>query len=175
MKRLWRCLRAALRPLPRPGVVLSEGWSAPAGASGMLDPCDCNAWGTEKEHRPEAWTHSSDFRPDFAVRHPPCPRWRPRDPVPPKGGSGVRWQPDRPNPDAALFALHALASKMLAEALTGAARQDIAAQIAAESSGQSCGMALTRPEMATVIRSPRPEYRRPAPTPVPSGGKHQSG
>lgn len=78
MMRLWRRLRAALRPLPRPGVVLIEDFGRPGDTSGLPELCDCDAWGTEKEHRPETWTHSSDFRPDFAVRHPPCPRWRPK-------------------------------------------------------------------------------------------------
>lgn len=78
MMRLWRMLRAALRPLPRPGVVLIEDFGRAGDTSGLPDLCDCDAWGTEKEHRPETWTHSSDFRPDFSVRHPPCPRWRPK-------------------------------------------------------------------------------------------------
>lgn len=43
MRRLWRLVRTALRPLPRRGMVLSEGWSVAAGASGTLDPCDCDA------------------------------------------------------------------------------------------------------------------------------------
>lgn len=175
MIRLWLRLRAALRPLPRPGVVLMEDYGRPGDTSALPELCDCDAWGTEKEHRPETWTHSSDFRPDFKVRHPPCPRWRPRDPVPPKGGSGVRWQSERPNPDAALFALHAHASRMLEEARTSAECREIVAQVVAESSGQACGLALPRPEMATVIRPPRSECRRPAPTSVPSGGKHRSG
>ena len=142
MMRLWRMLRAALRPLPRPGVVLSEGWSAPVGASGMPDHCDCDAWGTEKEHRPETWTHSSDFVPDFAVRHPSCPRWKPK-PVEVttgrlKGGVG-------------------LTSADLREALWAFGCAANAAT----------GMALPRPEMSVVHRSPLPPYDHSLRTTIP--------
>lgn len=77
MMRLWQMFRAAMRPLPRPGVVLSEGWSAPAGTSGMPDLCDCDAWGTAKEHRPERWLSPVGWIPPEGMRVAPCPRWRP--------------------------------------------------------------------------------------------------
>lgn len=118
--RLWRTLRTALRPPPRPGVVLSEGWAAPPGSSGTPDHCDCDAWGTEKEHRPETWTHSSDFRP-LDTKVAACPRWKPK---PQTAG----WE---------------TASALVAATLDVARRQ---------------------------VTS-RPEYRRPAPTSVPGGGK----
>lgn len=150
VRRLWRMFRAALRPLPRPGVVLIEDFGRAGDASSLPDLCDCDAWGTDKEHRPETWTHSSDLRPDFAVRHPPCPRWRPKPSEVTagrlKGGVG-------------------LTSADLREELW----------VFGCAANAATGMALPRPEMATVIRSPlppsRPEYRRPAPTPVPGGGK----
>lgn len=157
MMRLWRMLRTALRPLPRPGVVLMEDFGRPGDTSGLPDLCDCDApVGTppgEKHRGPGTWTSAClSYRQDWTTS-----------------------PPDRPNPDAALFALHARASRMLEEARTSAECREIVAQVVAESSGQACGMALPRPEMATVIRPPRSEYRRPAPTSVPSGGKHRSG
>lgn len=161
--RLWRRLRAALRPLPRPGVVLVEDFGRPGDTSGLPDLCDCDAWGTEKEHRPETWTHSSDFRPDFAVRHPPCPRWRPK-----------------PQTDSGRVAM-GFTAKEFADALcsfgraANAAGRKMFSAVAGEEEAamlsrmgpateedraafRTSGMALSRPEVATVVRPPLPPY-----------------
>lgn len=166
--RLWRMLRTALRPLPRPGVVLIEDFGRAGDTSSLPDPCDCDAWGTDGEHRPETWTHSGDFVPDFKVRHPACPRWRPTPRstaahfrntyTPRRAMCDCTGAPHAEEPDCPRAGEAAILARM------GPTTDEERATF------RMAGMAMPRPEMAAVVRSPRSEYRRPVSTPVPGGG-----
>jgi hypothetical protein len=217
----WRHVRTAMRPLPRPGVVLIEDFLKPGDTSWMPDLCDCSAelGATPEKHRSISWKSSMRGGP-LDAEIAPCPRWRPK--------------PQPVISDQSLFALHAHASETLKVAqersqsrmcdCTGAPHTEEAdcpdakariphhIQMAMEAarlsrfasaSGErralpldagpmmaapgvtlqeayvamaaTGGVAVMRPEASVVIRSPmppsRPEYRRPAPTPIPGGGR----